>query len=75
MAYKIKKQKVNRKYLYACVKAQQEKINELFGTINSLRNIIIQEQEKQRYAAEHFRSVYGQQPIVGAPGGLPSVVS
>ena len=38
MAFKIKNKKVNRKFLYTCIKAQQLKINEMYAAMNAQNN-------------------------------------
>ena len=60
MAYKIKKQKVNRKFLYTAIKAQQTKLNELFALVNESRKQLAILGEEAGAMAQEFKVVIAE---------------
>jgi hypothetical protein len=83
MAYRIKKQKVNRKFLYNCIQAQQKQINVMFeerNTANSMRLYLekrLKELMRQVDDLDPYQVVssHGAVPVIGGPGGIPPVLS
>ena len=46
MTYHIKKRKVNRKWMFKIIQAQQEKLNELFETLVKQRKELLMTEQK-----------------------------
>lgn len=68
MAYRIKKQKVNRKFLYTVIKTQQARLNQLHETMQGMRTAVTQQ------ADEFAATVKALEPITLERDALRAVV-